>query len=197
MNLNNIVGPIISVVNPMLTVGIRVSIGQSETLPDGTRPPLYAAPGAITGAISGTTLTVTDQTAGKLQAGQTLAGIGLLAKTVLLEQLTGDDGGIGTYRVNLAQEVASLDIETLFATRGQLQPISFGDLQQLEGVNLGGNKMSLYVNGDINGVVRYRFKGGDLVDLPDGSVWLVAQQLEGWNMTAGWTKAAITLQDGS
>ena len=35
------------------------------------------------------------------------------------------------------------------------------------------------------------------ITLPDGSVWLVALILEGWSRSAGWTKAAITLQDGS
>jgi hypothetical protein len=197
VNLNQIVGPIISAVNPMLTVGIRVSVGQGDTLPDGTRPPLYAAPGAFTGAIAGQILTVTAQAAGKLQAGQTLAGGAILAGTYILGQIDGDDGGIGTYTVSRAQDAASLAISTVFQTIGQLQPMSSRDLEQLDGINLGGNKMSLYVNGDINGVVRYRFKGGDLVDLPDGSVWLVSQQIEGWNMTAGWTKAALTLQDGS
>jgi hypothetical protein len=42
--------------------------------------------------------------------------------------------------------------------------------------------------------VRTDQKGGDLLTMPDGSVWLVAMVLEHW---ADWTSVAITLQDGS
>jgi hypothetical protein len=45
--------------------------------------------------------------------------------------------------------------------------------------------------------VRVTNQGGDLITFPDGSVWLVVMILEAFSQTAGWTKAAITLQNGS
>lgn len=79
----------------------------------------------------------------------------------------------------------------------QVQPLSTRDLQQLEGINLGGEMRSVYLNGIVNGVVRVLLKGGDLITLPDGTIWLVTMVPEAWNLTAGWTKAVITLQNGS
>lgn len=200
MNLHSIVSPIIGAVNPMIPVGLRISTGQGATNPDGSRTPLYATPGAFTGSISDTTLTVTAVASGVLQAGQMLAEVasgGMTAGTSITVQLTGDEGGIGTYSVNRSQTVVSEDFTTIMTIMAQMQPLSWGDLQQLDGVNLGGAENALYVNGDLNGIVRVRLKGGDLVTLPDGSVWLVKQSLESWSFTAGWTKAVIALQDGS
>lgn len=79
----------------------------------------------------------------------------------------------------------------------QVQPLSGRDLRQIEGLNLQGTLKAIYLNGEIDGVVRVQLKGGDLITLPDNSVWLVSQDLESWNMTAGWTKAIIVLQDGA
>ena len=45
--------------------------------------------------------------------------------------------------------------------------------------------------------LRVLLKGGDLVTLSDGSVWLVTLVPEPWNLTAGWTRALITLQNGT
>jgi len=200
MNLHSIVSPIIGAVNPLIPVAVRISIGQGDTQPDGSRPPLYATPGAFTGSIDRTTLTVTAVAVGVLQPGQMLAEVtpgGLAAATSITAQLTGDDGGIGTYSVNRTQTVASEDFVTVMTIMAQMQPLTWGDLQQLDGVNLGGSANALYVSGDLNGIVRVRLKGGDLVTLTDGSVWLVRQSLEGWSLTAGWTKCVITLQAGA
>ncbi len=79
----------------------------------------------------------------------------------------------------------------------QVQPMTWRDLQQVEHLNLQGTRKAIYLSGRIEGLVRELNDGGDLVTLPDGSVWLVAQVLEGFSLTAGWTKCAITLQDGS
>lgn len=77
----------------------------------------------------------------------------------------------------------------------QVQPITWRDLQQMEGLNLQGTRKAIYLNGQIDGLVRPTNQGGDLITFPDGTVWLVAMILEGWNITAGFTKAAITLQN--
>lgn len=77
----------------------------------------------------------------------------------------------------------------------QVQPLTGRDLLQLDGLNLSGLLKALYLNCQIDGVVRLTMKGGDLVQLKDGTVWLVVQQLEGFNLTAGWTKIAMQLQN--
>lgn len=77
----------------------------------------------------------------------------------------------------------------------QVQPLTYRDIQQIDGLNLQGTRKAIYLNGAINGLVRPQNDGGDLITFPDGSVWLVALVLEGFDLTAGWTKCAITLQN--
>jgi hypothetical protein len=127
MNLHGLVGPVISVVNPLLTVSVQVSTGFTTTA-SGNRTPTYAP----------------------------------------------------------AVSVAA-----------QVQPLSWRDLQQLEGLNLQGVRKAIYLNGEIDGLVRQTSQGGDVITFPDGTVWLVVMILEGWNITAGFTKAAIVQQNGS
>jgi ABC-type oligopeptide transport system substrate-binding subunit len=76
----------------------------------------------------------------------------------------------------------------------QVQPMTFRDIQQVDSLNLQGTRRSIYLNGSIDGLVRPDRKGGDLVLLPDGSVWLVALVLEQF---PDWAKCAITLQNGT
>jgi microcystin-dependent protein len=65
----------------------------------------------FTGTINSTTLTVATQPTGTLRIGQVLSGTGVVAGTVILSQLTGTTGGIGTYSVSApAQTVASTTI---------------------------------------------------------------------------------------
>jgi hypothetical protein len=75
--------------------------------------------------------------------------------------------------------------------RGQVQELSTKDLHQIEGLNLGGTNRSLYINGKLNATVRVSLKGGDLIQLPDGTQWLVVAVPEQW---PDWVKAIITLQ---
>jgi hypothetical protein len=75
---------------------------------------------------------------------------------------------------------------------GQVQSLTFRDLQQIDGLNLQGIRRAIYFNGRIDGLVRSQKKGGDLVVGPDNQVWLVAMVLEYW---PDWCKVAVTLQD--
>ena len=79
----------------------------------------------------------------------------------------------------------------------QMQMLTWKDLQQMEGINQNGEKRAIYVSGNYKGVSRPDARGGDLLTMPDGTVWLVVQILENWYTTAGWCKAAIVLQNGS
>jgi len=75
---------------------------------------------------------------------------------------------------------------------GNIQALSYNDIQHLEGLNIQGVRNAVYINGALDGLVRTENKGGDIITMPDGSVWLVAIVLENW---ANWTKVAVTLQD--
>lgn len=79
----------------------------------------------------------------------------------------------------------------------QMQPLQYTDLMQVSGLNLTGQRRAMYANGEWDAVVRSKQEGGDLVTLPDGSVWLLVFQFEDWNSTAGWVKFCVTLQNGS
>lgn len=83
---------------------------------------------------------------------------------------------------------------TLTGVMGEVQPMTFKDLKQLDGLNIQGSLKAIYLEGHINGIVRSKNKGGDLVTDAAGNVWLVHQVLEFW---PDWCKVAVTLQDGS
>lgn len=197
MNLHSIVAPYIGAVNPMSIVGIQISAGSIPGA-NGVRTPKYETPGSLVASIAANVLNVTGQSAGKLQPGQTIAGAGLAAGTMITSQISGAKGGIGTYALNNQQpDVAPIAMTTSLSLLAQVQPMTKADLMQLEGLNLNGDKKKIYMNGSIDGVVRVELKGGDLVTLPNGQVWLVVQNLEGFSDTAGWVSAAMVLQNGS
>jgi hypothetical protein len=69
---------------------------------------IYAA--AFTGAISGTTLTVTAISAGTLEPEHVILGVSAQTNTYIVQQLTGTVGGTGTYQVSVSQTVASTSL---------------------------------------------------------------------------------------
>lgn len=75
---------------------------------------------------------------------------------------------------------------------GQVQALSAGDLQQLEGLNIQGQQRAIYLNQNVDGLVRVENKGGDLITDPAGHVWLITLVLEYW---PDWSKVAVTLQN--
>lgn len=78
----------------------------------------------------------------------------------------------------------------------QVQPLTSGDLRQIEGLNLQGYKRGIYLSGKLDGLVRVENKGGDLITIAKGfhaGVWLVATVLEQYE----WVKVAATLQNDS
>lgn len=79
----------------------------------------------------------------------------------------------------------------------QVQPLSAGDIRKLDGLNLQGTMRKIFLNGQVDGIVRPRMKGGDLLVIPNGvnaGTWLVNQVLEQW---PDWACAAVTLQNGA
>jgi hypothetical protein len=78
--------------------------------------------------------------------------------------------------------------------QAQVQALQYNDIVQLDGLNIQGERRAMYLDGDWEGVVRQDGKGGDLITLPNGSIWLVALVLENWSTSAGWVKVAVTRQ---
>lgn len=86
---------------------------------------------------------------------------------------------------------------TPVTTQAQKQPLQYNDIQQLDRLNIQGTRCKMYLTGNWNGIVRADQKGGDLITLPDSSVWLVAVVSEDWSGENGWVSVLCTLQNGS
>jgi hypothetical protein len=78
---------------------------------------------------------------------------------------------------------------------GQMQALTFDDIHQLDWLTIQGTRRAIYLEGNWEGLVRSKQKGGDLITFPDGSVWLIVHVLERWH--GSWCKVAVALQDGS
>lgn len=197
MNLHSIVAGAVGAVNPRIYVAVRVSIGQT-TAADGTPRPAYATPGSFVGQIDGNTLTVSSVASGVLQRGQAIFdGSGAVLPGTTIVGYGSGFGGPGTYTVSEEQGVPSVAMSSSLTLLAQAQAMSTRDLRQVEMLNLTGTMKAFYVNGALDGGVRVELKGGDLLTLPDASVWLVTLVTEPWAITAGWTKLIATLQTGS
>lgn len=66
---------------------------------------IAAGTASVTGGISGNVLTVTVVGSGALAVGALITGTGVAAGTQITAQLSGDDGDVGTYAVNIYQSV--------------------------------------------------------------------------------------------
>lgn len=195
MNLHAIVSGVIASVNPLIAMTVQISTG-NVIAADGTRVPTYATPGAFTASITGTALTVSAVAQGALMVGQTIAGAGVAANTMIVAFGTGA-GGIGTYEIAPSQTISSEDMTTTLTVVGQVQPLSYSDIQHMDALNIQGTRRAIYMNGAVDGLVRVNNKGGDLITISSGvnaGVWLVAMISEAW---PDWCKAIVTLQDGA
>lgn len=74
----------------------------------------------------------------------------------------------------------------------QVQALTAKEIEHLAGLNIQGVMRAIYLNGNVQGVVRPVGQGGDLFQLPSGN-WLVTTVLETWD--TGWCKVAVTLQE--
>lgn len=97
---------------------------------------IAAATASVTGSISGNVLAVTAVGSGSLVVGETISGTGVTTGTVLLNQISGTTGGIGTYTVSIAQTVAST---TISGTYGLLTVTAVGSGALVNGDVLSGS----------------------------------------------------------
>ena len=77
----------------------------------------------------------------------------------------------------------------------QVQELTTQNLRQLDALNIQGSMRKIYMNGALFGAVRFSQRGGDLITLADGTVWLTTAVLERWD--TGWVAVSVTLQNGS
>lgn len=86
------------------------SMARSAWFDSGIRPyPMaanYIPAATFTGSISGTTLTVTNVSSGKLAIGAVITGTGVTSGTTIVNYIS-SSGGAGTYLVNTSQSTAS------------------------------------------------------------------------------------------
>jgi hypothetical protein len=164
---------------------------------------LSAAPatgqlGACTVTSASTVLAVSAISPGVMQAGQTVTGSGVSAGTLVTGQLSGTTGGAGLYSLSQQQTVVpAVTMGTDVTIVAQVQPQSGASLRHTDWLNLQGSFRELYANMPITAGVRMALKGGDLITLANGSVWLVMQVPEPFFSTAGWQRCLMVLQDGA
>ena len=72
-----------------------------------------------------------------------------------------------------------------------VQALSGRDLVHLNGLNIQGVTRKAYCFGDVNGVIRATGAGGDLLVLPDASIWLVRLVFETW---PDWSAVGLSQQ---
>ena len=75
---------------------------------------------------------------------------------------------------------------------GFVQALQYNDIVQLDALSIQGERRKIYINGQVDGLVRVENKGGDLITDQNGNVWLVVLVTEYW---PGWCSVAVTLQD--
>jgi len=80
------------------------------------------------------------------------------------------------------------------AIRVQLQSLQLNELKLLDGLNIQGDKVSMYLFGKVSGVVRPDGTGGDLITLFNGNKYLVTLILEDWSLVNNWSKVVCTRQ---
>ena len=82
------------------------------------------------------------------------------------------------------------------SVQAQIQALSSTDLKHIDGLNITGVMRSVYMYGNVAGVVRADQIGGDILvfpEVPNGcnKNWLVTQVMETW---PDWCRVIVTLQ---
>ena len=95
---------------------IQTALTASEPTEATVTASIAASTSSFTGSIAGNVLTISAISSGTIVNGTTLSGTGVTASTLVVNQLTGTTGGIGTYAVNTTQVVTSTTITGAYGT---------------------------------------------------------------------------------
>jgi hypothetical protein len=87
--------------------------------------------------------------------------------------------------------------QTSTTVSANVQALSGTDLRHIDGLNMQGVMRSVYLYGDVEGIVRANGQGGDILQFPmaPGGIaqnWLVTQVMESWPT---WCRVIVTLQN--
>jgi hypothetical protein len=87
--------------------------------------------------------------------------------------------------------------QTSTPVTANVQALSGSDLRHVDGLGMQGVMRSVYLYGDVEGIVRANGQGGDMLQFPmtsGGTVqnWLVTQVMESW---PHWCRVIVTLQN--
>lgn len=77
---------------------------------------------------------------------------------------------------------------------GQVQPLAYNEIVQMDGLQLQGEKRRIYIKGEVDGLIRSEGKGGDLIAMPDGSIWKVCIVFEYF---PDWCSVGVVLQNNA
>lgn len=98
----------------------KVQFAAAGTNPGGasaTSSSIAASTFSVTGSVNNDVLTVTVVGSGTVYPGSTISGTGIATGTQVVSQLTGTAGGVGTYRLNVAdQSAASTTVSGTYGT---------------------------------------------------------------------------------
>jgi len=92
--------------------------GTPSTGASATGSSIAASTFSVTGSLSGNVMTVTAVGSGTVVNGATISGTNVASGTMILAQLTGTTGGIGTYEVSIPEQTAAST--TISGTYGTL-----------------------------------------------------------------------------
>lgn len=124
-----------------------------------TASSIAAATSSVTGSISNNILTVTAVGSGTLYPGTTISGTSVASGTMIVSQVTGTAGGIGTYTVSIPEQtVASTTISGTYGvlTVGGTVTGTFGVGNTLSGTNVvAGTYIASQLTGTTGGAGTY------------------------------------------
>lgn len=92
------------------TLGTNLAYAANANAPDGVNYSATLLGGSFTGSITGTTMTVTAISSGKVRPGCTITGTGMAVGTTVVSQIDGTTNGIGNYTVSISQTVTSTSL---------------------------------------------------------------------------------------
>jgi hypothetical protein len=73
----------------------------------------------------------------------------------------------------------------------QVQQLTIAELKHMNDLNMAGISRKIWCDTQLRGVDRAAQLGGDLITLPDGTIWLVVEVLESW---PDWCSALLKKQ---
>ncbi len=93
-----------------------------------------------------------------------------------------------------ADGIRTPNFDTFPGVSLQVQPLTTGDLKQLDALNIQNVERAVYMNGNIQGLNRKGGMGGDILVFGNpATTWLVTAVIEPWDAN-GWTKVGVTQQ---